>query len=138
MIWRSTEDCRELNTAMKLTDEEIEKIIEQSLKELPAEFKEALENVVISVEDAYQSSQPHRKGPPQSGILIGLYHGVPKTHRSKRYGPVMPDYITIYKKSIERVARNKEEAKELLRKTLLHEIGHHLGLSEYDLRSKDF
>jgi len=123
---------------MKLTDEEIEKIIEQSLNDLPTEFKGALENVVISVEDAYRSSGSCRKGPPASGILVGLYHGVPKTHRSKRYGTVMPDYITIYKKSIERAARSKEDAKELLRDTLLHEIGHHLGLSEYDLRSKGF
>ena len=117
---------------MKLTDEEIEKIVEQSLKDLPAEFKEALENVVISVEESPPPGKPPR------AILLGLYHGVPKTHRSKRYGPVMPDFITIYKRSIETATRNKKEAREILRRTLLHEIGHHLGLSEYDLRARGF
>ena len=125
-------------TNMKLSDEDIEEIVEETIDGLPAEFKEALDNVIITVEDSPPAERFSKRGPRASIILLGLYHGVPRTHRSKRYGPIMPDSIAIYKKSIERVARSKEEAKEQLRRTLLHEIGHHLGLSEYDLRARGF
>ena len=123
---------------MILTDEEIEEIVEGMIEDLPAEFKDALKNVIIAVEDAPDPKKPPQRRVGKSQILLGLYHGVPKTHRSERYGPVMPDYIAIYRKSIERVARSKTEAKQILRQTLLHEIGHHLGLSEYDLRARGF
>ena len=123
---------------MKFTEQEIEEILENSIRELPPEFKKALDNVIICVEDLPPRRKLPKKGIGRSSLLLGLYHGVPKTHRSRRHGPIMPDYISIYRKSIEKLARNKDQAKELLRTTLLHEIGHHLGLSEFDLRKRGY
>ena len=123
---------------MKLTDEEIDGIIEKSIEELPEEFRRALDNIIITVEESPPAQKFAMKGIKKSHVLLGLYRGVPKTQRSKRYGPILPDYIAIYKSSIQKIAGSAEEAKELLRTTLLHELGHYFGLSEYDLRKRGY
>jgi predicted Zn-dependent protease with MMP-like domain len=123
---------------MKLTEKEVQRILEESIRALPREFRRALDNVVISVEDAPPAGRPHRRPIRYGRILLGLYHGVPRTKRSGHFGPLMPDSITLYKTSIEKIAGTREEAGKLLRTTLLHEIGHHLGLSEEDLESAGY
>lgn len=65
--------------------------------------------------------------------LFGLYTGIPLTERTSSYGMVLPDKITLYQRSIEEGCRTKEEVQAQIRTTLLHEIGHHFGLSEEEL-----
>ncbi|HVA96699.1 MAG TPA: metallopeptidase family protein, partial [Candidatus Acidoferrales bacterium] len=85
------------------------------------EFLSQLDNVEIVIEDM-----------PPDPALLGLYHGVPKTGRGIGYF-ALPDKITIYKEPLLRISRNDEEAKENIRSTVLHEIGHHFGLSDEEL-----
>lgn len=69
------------------------------------------------------------------GSFFGLYEGVPQTKRGS-YSGVIPDKITIFKNSIEKVIRSDEEIKGQVRATVIHEIGHHFGLADDDLRRK--
>ncbi|HVP57106.1 MAG TPA: metallopeptidase family protein, partial [bacterium] len=71
---------------------------------------------------------------PRGRILLGLYQGVPQKRRTTQYGLVLPDKISLYKKNIEMICRSREETYAQIRKTLLHEIGHHFSLSDKDLR----
>ena len=81
---------------------------------------------------------PDRETCAKAGIdnpreLLGLYRGTPLTERSVEHARHLPDHVTIYQRNIERCCRNKREAVEQIRRTVLHEVGHHFGLDEDDL-----
>lgn len=104
-----------------MSDEEFEQIVRQTIKSLPKEFLSQLDNVEVVIEDV----------PPPRLPLLGLYRGVPKTRRISY--SALPDKITIYKMPLLQISRNEEEAKKNISETVLHEIGHHFGLSDEEL-----
>jgi len=104
-----------------MTNEEFEDIVRQTIDDLPPEFKSQLDNVEVIIEDG--ESDPY---------LLGLYHGIPKTERYSY--SALPDTITIFKEPILRIAADLKDAKRIIRSTVLHEIGHHFGLSDEQLR----
>ncbi len=112
--------------------EEFKEVITQAIESLPDEFKSKLDNVDVVIED-YPPRGVTRKL-ARGRLILGLYQGVPQKRRTSRYGLVMPDKISIYKKNIEGISSSREEIYERIRKTLLHEIGHHFSLSDRDLR----
>jgi predicted Zn-dependent protease with MMP-like domain len=67
-------------------------------------------------------------------LLLGLYHGVPLKDRGSYYGNVPPDVIIIYQEPIESISSSEDEVRERIREVVRHEIGHHFGLSEKELR----
>ena len=103
-----------------MTDEEFELIVRQTIQSLPKEFLSQLDNVEIVLEEH-----------PNNPALLGLYHGIPKTERLSY--SALPDKITIYKEPLLRISKDYEEAKKNIRNTVLHEIGHHFGLSDEEL-----
>jgi predicted Zn-dependent protease with MMP-like domain len=70
---------------------------------------------------------------PPSGLL-GLYQGIPLTRRSNYGGMAMPDRITIYRQAILRRARDEDAVVEQVRRTVIHEVAHHFGISDARLR----
>jgi predicted Zn-dependent protease with MMP-like domain len=104
-----------------MTNEEFEQTVRQTIKSLPKEFLDQLDNVEIFIEDT----------PPHNAPLLGLYNGVPKTVRLGHFA--YPDKITIFKEPLLKISKNDDEAKENIRDTVLHEIGHHFGLSDAEL-----
>jgi predicted Zn-dependent protease with MMP-like domain len=86
-----------------------------------------MQNVEIVVED-----EPPREfvaGLPRGHTLLGFYHGVPLTGRGA-YDRALPDKISIYRGPITRLSRTREGIRRQVRKTVLHEIGHHFGIDE--------
>lgn len=116
----------------ELTLAEFEAVISEAIESLPDEFKSKLDNVDVVVED-YPPREVMRKL-PRGRLLLGLYQGVPQKKRTSRYGLVLPDKITLFKKNIEAISSSREEIYEQIRKTLLHEVGHHFSLTDRDLR----
>lgn len=97
-----------------------EVIVQDAIGALPEQIRSQLENVVILISD----TPPARR----RGLLLGLYEGVPVTHWGR--GDIngkLPDTITLYRPSIERVAKSEEEIPHIVRETLWHEIAHHFG-----------
>src|SRR4029079_18825560 len=73
----------------------------------------------------------HGAGPPG---LLGLYQGIPLTSRTTGYAGVLPDRITIYHRAICRICRTEPEVVEKVRRTVVHEVGHHFGIGDARLR----
>lgn len=111
-----------------------ERLVVEALEDLPAEFAEKLENVAVVVEDEPKREKLVQFHFPAGASLFGLYEGVQQTKRGAGYSSVPPDKITIFQKPIEYFCHSEEEIKARVRSTVLHEIGHHFGLSEKDLR----
>lgn len=114
-----------------MDDQEFEKLIGEALDSLPSEFSKKLQNVGVTYENWPTPRQLAKLGLGRGSLLFGLYEGTPLTKRGNAL--VMPDKITIFKYPILIVSRTPDEVKERVRKVLIHEIGHHFGLSDKEL-----
>lgn len=118
-----------------MRDEDFVRIAEETLARLPRPFRDRLENVEVAVEDEPTREDRSRAGVPPGDELLGLYLGVPLTRRESFFAlPRPPDRILLFRGPLERAARGPEDLVRQIRWTLLHEIGHHLGLEEEELR----
>jgi len=108
-------------------------LVEEAIAELPEQFARFLEEVPIEVLDRPDELHLRRIGAGPNGLLLGLYVGRPRTQRSVEDSGAMPDVIYIFQEPIQTVARSREDLVRQVRVTVLHEIGHHFGLSEDDL-----
>lgn len=116
-----------------MSDEEFEKLLGEALDLLPKEFAEKLENVGVTFENWPNPSQVGKLRLNRRSLLFGLYEGIPLTKRAN-YTGVLPDKITIFKYPILMVSRTPDDVRERVRRTVMHEIGHHFGLSDEEMR----
>ena len=100
-----------------------EAMVSEALDGIPAELGELMSNVAVTVQ--------HGSGPAG---LLGLYQGVPLTRRSAFYAGALPDRITIYRLVICAVCNSDPEVVEQVRRTVIHEVGHHFGICDARLR----
>lgn len=119
-----------------MEDGDFERLVKGAVDTIPEEFVEMMENVEIFVQDwpnTHQVESLRRKG-HSHGLLLGLYEGVPKTKRG-RYGigATLPDRITIFKIPLLKISRSYDELIENVQETVIHEIGHHFGMSEAEI-----
>ena len=103
--------------------ERFEAMVTEALDGIPPELGELMSNVAVTVE--------HDKGPAG---LLGLYRGVPLTQRTTTYAGALPDRITIYRRAICAVCHSEQEVVEQVRRTLVHEVGHHFGIGDARLQ----
>jgi predicted Zn-dependent protease with MMP-like domain len=113
--------------------EEFNQAVAEALDSLPGEFRRRIENVAVLVEDLPPEPIPSEPGQPRR-ILLGLFHGIPRTQKSFFQGPIgSPDYVVLYQKNIESVCSSEAEVREQIRRTVIHEMGHYFGMSEEQL-----
>lgn len=120
----------------KINQIEFEKIVEEGIRAIPKQFLAMLDNVVIVIEEEPTPDQLRKLKKGRTSIILGLYEGVPQTRRW-HYGQVLPDKITIFKNSIERVVHSKSEIKEVVKNTVWHEIAHHFGMNEVQVQQAE-
>jgi predicted Zn-dependent protease with MMP-like domain len=113
-----------------MTRRQFEALVEKSLRKLPRQFKEKLANIAVVVEDWADDETLEEMGIDPPDTLYGLYRGVDLTSRDSSYGNVLPDTITIYQGPIEEDCADQEEMADLVRETVIHEIGHYFGLDD--------
>jgi len=116
------------------TAEEIRRLAVEALARLPEEFRTKLENVSIVVDRKPRRRDLRSLRTRGGDLLLGLYRGVPRSVRGPNYSLVSPDEIVLFEIPIRRAARSREELAEVVRKLLLHEIGHYFGIDESELR----
>jgi predicted Zn-dependent protease with MMP-like domain len=103
--------------------EQFEELVAGALEGIPAGLRAAMDNVAVVVDDL-----------SPAGRLLGLYEGVPLTQRGNHYSASAPDRITIYMATICAMCRTGQEVEALVRKTVLHEVGHHFGIDDRRLK----
>ena len=113
--------------------EKFEELVANALKAIPKFFRKKMENVEIVIED-YAPPYVQQRLKIHPYALFGLYQGIPLRKRGSWYGNVLPDKITIFKRPIEQYCKSEDEIKELVKKVVMHEIGHYFGLSEKEIR----
>jgi predicted Zn-dependent protease with MMP-like domain len=107
-----------------------EALVEKAMRRLPRAFKAKIANVVVVVEDWADDETLAEMGIEPPDTLYGLYRGVDLTHRDSMYGNVLPDTITIYQGPIEEDCADEGEMAEVIRETVIHELGHYFGLDD--------
>ena len=108
------------------------RLVRRALAGLPPPFRERLSNVDMVVKRRPGLDDLREAGLGPGETLYGLYSGVPLTERSN-YGFVLPDKITIFQQALEQDFPDETELVEEVRKTVLHEIAHHFGISDEKL-----
>ena len=102
--------------------DEFERLVQLALDEIPPQFSEAFEEVAVVIEDV---SPPDRS-------LFGLYEGVPRTYGDRSGYP--PPHVSIFRDTLTRAfGHDPDELVRQVRITVLHELGHHLGMDEDQL-----
>lgn len=97
-------------------ESEVDRVIES----LPEWVIEEIDNLVVVVEDSPTAEQ---------GDVLGIYEGVSLAERGDYFG-VLPDRIVIFYRPHLALELDDGELREEIRKTVLHELGHHLGIDD--------
>ena len=117
-----------------LSQQAFDAAVEAALLELPEPVRRYLSNVAITVEDLPEDQDLIGADPPLSPAILGLFRGAPYGHKaSMDPWSHFPSSIVLYQRNLERFARSREDLIEQIGVTLVHEVGHFLGLDEEDL-----
>jgi predicted Zn-dependent protease with MMP-like domain len=103
---------------IQVAQSRFEEIVADALDALPPQFTKLMRNVVVVTDDG---ADPH---------LLGLYTGIPLTERLADYSAALPDQITIYRLAICAGCDTEDEVAEEVRRTVVHEVGHHFGIDD--------
>ncbi len=120
----------------RLFDEQFDWVLER----MPPLIHELIDRVPLHVEDYPSDDVMDRMGVEYIDDLCGLYTGVPIGEKSVTHSGMLPDVVTIYREGILSAAANARgrittgRLREQIRITILHELAHHHGLTEEDLR----
>lgn len=105
--------------------EEFETEVDAVLASLPPSVVAQIDNVVIVVERRSNRSQN-----PSGEDLLGLYEGVSLAERGVDYFAMAPDQITVFYEAHIALGLPDDGLRSEIRTTVLHELGHHLGIGD--------
>jgi len=123
---------------ISVSEEKFGEMMENALHNIPEPFKDKIENLVFMVEPLPSQADLGRVGLTDKYSLLGIYSGVPYTHRNTYYMNTTPDRIILFQKNIERFCDNESELKEKIREVLVHEIAHYFGMDEDQVRAAGY
>ena len=114
----------------------IEALARASLARIPSPFAEHLSDVVLLVEEWADDETLDALGIEDPYDLTGLYHGRPIGDKSSFDSGAMPDRIHLYRRAIlDEWIANGEDLATLVHHIVVHEVGHHFGLSDDDMHA---
>jgi predicted Zn-dependent protease with MMP-like domain len=116
--------------------DEIEAIARRALANLPGQFAQSLGDVVLLVEEFADDATLEAMDIEDPFDLSGIYEGVPLTERSVEQSGTLPERIRLFRRSIlDEWAGGAETLERLVAHVLIHEVGHHFGLSDDDMHA---
>ena len=119
---------------IQLEQKDFEELVLVALVTLPDQFRSALKNVDVVVEDYPPLDVLKYAGSPVGFGMLGLYQGVPLRDRGPQYGGSLPDKISVFRVPLESSVDSVEELMPLVQRVILHELGHYYGLSHDEMR----
>ena len=116
-----------------MTRKRFEKLVAEALRDIPKFFRDEMDNVAVVVEDqpSLELLKEMDIEPPDS--LYGLYQGTPLPEREWNYGNTLPDRIAIYQQPIVEDCEDEDDIVDCIAETVMHEFGHHFGMSEEEM-----
>lgn len=121
----------------RISRSEFEALVDRAWDTIPETFRERFSNVALFVQDEPTREQLAHAGVPPGDTLLGLYQGIPLDERGWNYSMAMPDQVTLFQGPIEREARTRREIGQVVFDTLWHELAHHLGMDEDEVREAE-
>lgn len=118
-----------------MTLSEFEQLVGEAIDSLPEQFTKLLSNVEVVVEIWPTPGDLAAAQTEPGTTLFGLYRGIPQTQRGT-YQAVLPDKISIFAGPIvQAYGEHFESVRQAVQHTVLHEIGHHFGMSEAEIQN---
>jgi predicted Zn-dependent protease with MMP-like domain len=116
--------------------EEIEAIARHALESLPEPFAKSIGDVVLLVEDFADDETLKAMGIDDPFDLSGIYDGIPLTERSVDQSGTLPETIRLFRRPIlDEWEGGTDTLEHLVAHVLVHEVGHHFGLSDDDMHA---
>ena len=112
---------------------EFERLVEAALATLPTMVAQHLERVPVEIRQRPTPRQLRSVGLGERDLLLGLYVGTSLADHSVQHDYEMPSVIFLFQEDLEWVSDSAEHLREEVRRTILHEVGHHFGLDEDQL-----
>jgi predicted Zn-dependent protease with MMP-like domain len=134
--WAAELDEEAFPFPVRLDREDFDEVVNEAREELPREIQKALERVPIIVVDLPSRELILSGKPPLPPDSLGLFAGRSLQEESVFDVPDVPAAVYLFRKNLERFARDEDELRDEIRKTLLHEVGHYLGLDEEELEER--
>lgn len=115
-----------------MSEGDFESLVEEALAELPEEFRDRMQNIVIVIE-AEPAPHDYEVLESDESELLGIFRGIPLPDMSYSALPNLPNQIAIFRGPILRICRTRREAVREIRETVIHELGHYFGLSDDEM-----
>jgi len=115
---------------MRISHRRFDKIVRRAIRSLPSEIRRHLGNLLITVQERPSEELLDDMGLPPDEPLLGLYSGISLLERSAADPPLFPDTIFLFQGPLEEMCRTEDDLEQEIAITLVHEIGHALGMSE--------
>ena len=112
----------------------VERLAQAAVERLPDLFRQHLAHVILRVEDFADDETLDEMGIESAFDLLGLYRGHPVGMKAALGSGAMPDMIHLYRRPmLEYWAETGESLEDVVTHVLVHEVGHHFGLSDADM-----
>ncbi|HUG45967.1 MAG TPA: metallopeptidase family protein [Sphingomicrobium sp.] len=116
--------------------DDIEAIARSTLERLPEPFASSLGDIVLLVRDFADEETLAQMGIEDPFELTGLYEGIPLTEQSVEQSGTLPERVLLFRRPIlDEWADGEESLEHLVAHVLIHEVGHHFGLSDDDIHA---
>jgi len=119
--------------SMKLSDREFDRVVKRAIRRIPNEIRQHLDNILISVKKRPSPEMLEEMDLPDDETLLGIFWGVSLTEQSVTSPTLYPDTIFLFQEPLEELCETTEELEKEIEITVVHEIGHALGISEETL-----
>ena len=116
--------------------DEIEALARRALNALPSPFSDSIGDIVLAVEEFADDATLDALGIDDPFALSGVYEGVPLPERSVEQSGTLPERVRLFRRPLlEEWASGENRLEQLVAHVLIHEIGHHFGLSDHDMHA---
>jgi len=119
-------------SSRRISPGEFEALVEEALAGIPARFRKYLENVAVMVEEEPSAEDYEETGTPDEDELFGIFRGIQVFDRGSAVSH-LPAQTAIFRGPILRACGTRGEAVREIRDTVVHEIGHMLGLDDGEM-----
>jgi predicted Zn-dependent protease with MMP-like domain len=117
-----------------ISSEAFAKLVQQAIADLPPPYAKLMESIAVIVEEEPPEDVLQDLDQEDDGELLGLYQGQSLAEDSFfRPGGEQPPQISIYRGPILRICESPEEVVQEVYDTVVHELGHHVGLDDDEM-----